>query len=411
MNIIFLIEGQEVTLNPVGRERIMKSDYIHDIISLYGNNAEVYFPGEYLPVSNLYVDFLNGKKVIISDIHQLTMSFRLANFLLHNEYFSYLMTQAYRIWINFYPHIQHFSSDIQREIYLHTPYQYIPSSYMMDDVFFKQWLTVNQNKSITLNKIDQYHVSMTYGKYKVFTSSCTLNKVQNIRFTKRWYMAENQLEGEKQFLNRRREGLWRKWYMNGQLKSEHKYKDGLLMGPCRKWHNNGQLLRECTYINDKVEGVERYWFNSGHLYSESNFSRGQLNGYVKIFHLESQQIQEEGSYVEGRRMGIWKRYYGNGQLSSETSYHNGYAHGPYKSWYENGQIQYQGNVINGCRDGKWKTWNVGGFLIEERDYNSPFSTLLFQSLDFRSFLYFVLIIAFIHFTKVIDKFDDDYQSN
>jgi len=79
-------------------------------------------------------------------------------------------------------------------------------------------------------------------------------------------------------------------------------------------------------INGKKEGVWKAWFEDG-------------------------QLEYEGHYKEGKRHGIWKRWFEDGQLRYERNYKEDKWHGIHKGWFEDGQLQYEGHYKEGKRHG------------------------------------------------------------
>src|SRR5690606_23707813 len=53
-------------------------------------------------------------------------------------------------------------------------------------------------------------------------------------------------------------------------------------------------------------------------------------------------LVEEGRYQNGRRVGVWRRYWPNGQPMSEITYQMGRPRGPYVTYYRNGQVEERG---------------------------------------------------------------------
>jgi uncharacterized protein len=59
------------------------------------------------------------------------------------------------------------------------------------------------------------------------------------------------------------------------------------------------------------------------------------------------QLHEEYYEVDGKKEGVYKRYYDNGQLWEECNYVNGKLNGEYKQYHDNGQLEAKCNYVNG----------------------------------------------------------------
>lgn len=71
---------------------------------------------------------------------------------------------------------------------------------------------------------------------------------------------------------------------------------------------------------------------------------------------------------DGKRIGHWQYWYGNGNLWSECDYKEGNPHGKSIVYHENGKKQYEGSYDNNKRIGKWQFWDEKGNLIQEKDF-------------------------------------------
>lgn len=74
---------------------------------------------------------------------------------------------------------------------------------------------------------------------------------------------------------------------------------------------------------------------------------------------------EEGNYENGRKNGIWKTYYPNGNLKSEITYENSRTKGPYTLYYENGKVEEKGNWARTKNTGDFKRYHSNGKLAQD----------------------------------------------
>ena len=78
---------------------------------------------------------------------------------------------------------------------------------------------------------------------------------------------------------------------------------------------------------------------------------------------------EEGSFVDSRKIGIWKTYFPNGVLKNEITYDNNKQFGYAKMYYENGQLQEEGQWENQRWVGSYKTYYKNGKVEYDWNYN------------------------------------------
>ena len=110
-------------------------------------------------------------------------------------------------------------------------------------------------------------------------------------------------------------------------------------GVVRTYHDDAKtILHEEYFINTgKKEGIYKsYWYN-GQLCIEVNYIDGLRNGIYKLYHFNG-QLWEEVNYISGKENGIYKSYHENGQLGNEVNYIGGKINGIYKSYYNNGKL-------------------------------------------------------------------------
>ena len=80
-----------------------------------------------------------------------------------------------------------------------------------------------------------------------------------------------------------------------------------------KTSNSRGEIRVMVYKNGKKHGVERQYYTDGQLWVETTYNNGDKNG-------------------------LNKRWYKNGELALECTYHKNTIHGNYQKWYDNGQL-------------------------------------------------------------------------
>lgn len=80
-------------------------------------------------------------------------------------------------------------------------------------------------------------------------------------------------------------------------------------------------------------------------------------------------IYEEGSYENGRKVGVWKVYHPNGKLKSEITFESGRPKGPYTTYFPNGQIEEKGNWSITKNYGKFVRYYEDGTVHQEFEFN------------------------------------------
>ena len=78
---------------------------------------------------------------------------------------------------------------------------------------------------------------------------------------------------------------------------------------------------------------------------------------------------EEGEYKRSRKVGVWIKYWPNGEKKTEVFYDNGSPTGDYKSFYENGQMEESGSMKGGNLVGDFAMFYPDGTPKQKKTFN------------------------------------------
>lgn len=145
--------------------------------------------------------------------------------------------------------------------------------------------------------------------YWVITGSMT---------TEKGYSAKAKVE-EGEYLDNRKEGVWKKYWPSGTLKTEISYSSGKPKGKYSVYYKNGQLEEVGNWNKNKNTGEFKRFYENGNPQQEFFFSdNGKRNGVQKYFY-ENGQLEVIVSIINGKEDGVMKRYYENGKLKEEKT--------------------------------------------------------------------------------------------
>jgi hypothetical protein len=280
---------------PVPYDTANRSELVKTRISIFSETSiTIIIPQKFHSVISNYINFLTATTSQgIIDADKLKQCFYLESFLHDTYYFKYLMQQTLDNWSLVSPTIYtNLNPDIQREVYLHCPYGYVPSSYMNKPFFFKEWSNINNNTVVKINSnsnnsnnsnSEQYHTIVNYYSNEI-TITIKFHQMDNgsdIGFVREntYYQNGCYLKRQKHYLNGKRYGMWSEW-------SDGKYH--------RLWYQ-GQ------YVNDKHEGIWKWWHDN-----------------------DQHTLASIGKYSCGLRKGRWIRYNHHGDISFNRYYVDGF---------------------------------------------------------------------------------------
>ncbi len=190
--------------------------------------------------------------------------------------------------------------------------------------------------------------------------------------------------------NKKRTGLWKKYYPNKRIRYEGNFKNGKEIGVFKFYDitssDNPVVLKTFFETNDSVyvqfftikgrlqsEGVLfdkkrvggwQYYFANGELMSEENYKNGSLDGELLNYYPDG-QVTEFSNYKNGLKHGISRKYSSKGILIEEVEFKNGKPNGLAKYFELNGNLKETGKYKNGKRDGKWEYYLEGEKASED----------------------------------------------
>ena len=153
-------------------------------------------------------------------------------------------------------------------------------------------------------------------------------------------------------------GFNRAYYNNKQLYFAVEIKDFKRVGSYTEYHRNGELKMSGTYVDDELEHNAVWFYENGNKEMEGSFMKGKRTGLWKYYYRESGSLGSEGEYLNDKENGHWTYYYeaSNQNQASEKrregNYENGNREGEWITYYENGKILHKGSYKLGLEEGK-----------------------------------------------------------
>ena len=80
------------------------------------------------------------------------------------------------------------------------------------------------------------------------------------------------------------------------------------------------------------------------------------------------ELGDMGMYVNGKRDGLHRAWYEDGQLRYERNFKDGKYEGLHRVWYENGRLKYESNYKDGKTNGLCRDWYEDGQLMIEYNF-------------------------------------------
>jgi len=330
-----------------------RSEYVKGIINDLGANTIIDIPDKYATVIHNYIDHLknsiNNGYESIKDIDNVKLCLLLATYFDDSVYFKYVVKQILDTWSYMFTMVYtELTYDIEWLVLLHCPYDFLPRSFITNNIFIRAWEKNNPHDTvINVNGNEVYYynkVGVDYDQNKTFATYHTVNNKQiGRKFVTRYYPS-GELKEQAEYVDNELQGLVREWYIsNGQLESETQYDNGERHGLHTVWYYNGNIKSKSTYVHDEQHGIQiTYYYNEQCIISsEIHYERDERSGLaIWWFNNEQHSIQSTGSYVDSKRHGLWKWWYDNPNhtLKFTREYNNGRIIGQQVNYDENGNI-------------------------------------------------------------------------
>jgi len=162
--------------------------------------------------------------------------------------------------------------------------------------------------------------------YEIFEGD-TVNVIDKNNFKQGYWIKHKPFCEEKiqegNYVDGKREGLWKSYYSDGSLKSEITYRHGEKYGKAKTYFENGNTAEEGVWLIDKWVNKYKAYYRNGKLSYVWNYNEyGTRSGYQQYFY-ENGNIKIEGKWLDGKENGVIREYYPDGSLRSEKVFSKG----------------------------------------------------------------------------------------
>lgn len=154
---------------------------------------------------------------------------------------------------------------------------------------------------------------------------------------------EDTLEKINYFLGKKN-GYHLKYFKNDEFKnkfsSKELYVNGLRNDKSYNYYETGELKKVVPYLNGKRQGVGFEYDRKGNIITINRYRNNKI--------IVKENINRYNK--DGKKEGVWREFYNNGNIKEEKSYLNGKLHGFFKIYNEEGKlldaIKYENGEVN-----------------------------------------------------------------
>lgn len=153
-------------------------------------------------------------------------------------------------------------------------------------------------------------------------------------------------------------GEWRNWSPDGKLVSVYSYRNGREHGPYKTFNAEGGVVSEGQFVDGGPDGIQRVNLEGG-MRSEVPYEKGKRHGVEKNFYSDG-QVAVEAPWNNGVQEGVASFYYENGAIQASVPFYAGKIEGVQKTWHENGAPASEEMFRGGLLHGPSKFWLPDG---------------------------------------------------
>lgn len=185
--------------------------------------------------------------------------------------------------------------------------------------------------------------------------------------------------------NKKRTGVWKKYYPNKRIRYIGQFKEGKEVGTFKFYniknskfpdiikvfdnnsdsvsvsyfYNNGELKVKGKLLSRKKVGRWLYYFRNRRKFSVETYKDGMLHGEFLVYFKKTGKIAERSKYKDGLLDGVSKKFTDSGILIEEVIYKKNLPNGLAKFFDLKGNLKEKGIYKNGLRIGKWEYYLEG----------------------------------------------------
>jgi len=150
----------------------------------------------------------------------------------------------------------------------------------------------------------------------IILTLCSLVFSQEIQ---KEYYENGNLQYERTFKDRQKDGIAKEYFKNGNVKVEVMYDQGEMQGEFKEYYPSGALKNVRIYVDGVIEGVTKKYNEDGKLTAELTRDRGEMSWWLtkRYDYYPTGDLKYKYMYNQKTREGYRKNFHENGQMSTE----------------------------------------------------------------------------------------------
>ena len=185
-----------------------------------------------------------------------------------------------------------------------------------------------------------------------------------------WWHPNGSMARQVTFYQGQIEGELIEWNEEREIARRDQFVDGRRVFQRTSWHRRDQMESQAQFYDAKLELREddNWWDAEPASYHmvDSEFQHGPVQSWFS-----NGQLQMQGQYEKGQRVGRFTWWHSNGQKQIEGHYETGLRQGRWVEWHINGMKSHQGQFKDDQPVGQWIWWDENGIVTRREDMDIP----------------------------------------
>ncbi len=170
-------------------------------------------------------------------------------------------------------------------------------------------------------------------------------------------------------MNGYKQGYWKKYYDTGLLRYKGFFCNNRPFGHLTRYYESGGKMADIEYPSDGITSYATLYYQDGSLAAQGKFIRQEKDSLWKYYSYYSKSLSYEETYASGKKHGVSKIYYEDGQVAQTIMWKNDIKHGPWKQFYEDSSVRLVSRHENDKMEGKYQVFTNDGTLIIDGEYH------------------------------------------
>jgi antitoxin component YwqK of YwqJK toxin-antitoxin module len=176
------------------------------------------------------------------------------------------------------------------------------------------------------------------------------------------------------FKNNKPVGKFTRYYKTGKVFSEAFFYDNSKYSTTKMYNNAGFVIAKGRYAEQQRDSIWHFFLDNGKPISQDSYKEGVLHGESRTFFFPSSTLHEIVNYKEGKKHGLYEKYYTDGRIRLRAMYCDGVLCDTMRVFYPSGRVESEIPYVNDLRHGVEKNYSETGKVTSSVPYENGICT-------------------------------------